>query len=486
MLNRNNRLSFFLMISSLLLLLVFLWVWLKQVYKDDLEVLTKELTFFYANTARDIEDESFHKLILGPIIEIKDSIILNVEGKRLEDVNLLFESAEKFSEAKQPDFRSLERDTNYRIEINSFDDSMFITGNRMKNVSVIMQIDDGEELRLDSILNANTPKDAPTVLEKLNKQLATKLDDKAIAASYEIIMYQDTGFLSEKLQEGYYRDILKGDVYKLAIAEFQSSVIKGMYTEILFSIFLFSLVSLAFFFIYRSLQQQQRLTALKNDFISNITHELKTPITTVGVAIEAMSSFNALNDPEKTKEYLQISKHELNRLSLLVDKVLKMSLFEQKEPKLKIEMFDLKELTQEIVTSMRLQFEKVAAKINLNIEGTDFQLNGDRLHLMSVIYNLLDNALKYSPHDPEIEINLREASEAVELEVRDNGLGISEEYQNKIFEKFFRVPTGNTHHIKGHGLGLSYVASVIRKHEGDISLKSRIGEGSRFIIQLPR
>ena len=242
MLNRNNRLSFFLMISSLLLLLVFLWVWLKQVYKDDLEVLTKELTFFYANTARDIEDESFHKLILGPIIEIKDSIILHVEDKRLEDVNLLFESAEKFSEAKQPDFRSLERDTNYRIEINSFDDSMFITGNRMKNVSVIMQIDDGEELRLDSILNANTPKDAPTVLEKLNKQLATKLDDKAIAASYEIIMYQDTGFLSEKLQEGYYRDILKGDVYKLAIAEFQSSVIKGMYTEVLFSIFLFSLV----------------------------------------------------------------------------------------------------------------------------------------------------------------------------------------------------------------------------------------------------
>ena len=122
----------------------------------------------------------------------------------------------------------------------------------------------------------------------------------------------------------------------------------------------------------------------------------------------------------------------------------------------------------------------------MNIEGTDFQLSGDRLHLMSVIYNLLDNALKYSPQDPEIEINLREAIEAVELEVRDNGLGISEEYQNKIFEKFFRVPTGNTHHIKGHGLGLSYVASVIRKHEGDISLKSRIGEGSRFIIQLPR
>jgi signal transduction histidine kinase len=105
---------------------------------------------------------------------------------------------------------------------------------------------------------------------------------------------------------------------------------------------------------------------------------------------------------------------------------------------------------------------------------------------MSVIYNLLDNALKYSPQNPEIEINLKEASEGVELEVRDNGLGISEEYQNKIFEKFFRVPTGNAHNIKGHGLGLSYVASVIRKHEGDISLKSAIGEGSRFIIQLPR
>ena len=239
-------------------------------------------------------------------------------------------------------------------------------------------------------------------------------------------------------------------------------------------------------FIYRSLRQQKRLIALKNDFISNITHELKTPITTVGVAIEALSNFNALQDPKRTEEYLDISKNELKRLSLLVDKVLRTSLFEKQEPELKLEFFDLRELIDEILKTMKLQFDKFAANVKFEWSGNDFQLEADRMHLMSVIYNLIDNALKYSNQQPEIHIKLASQGKNLALHVSDNGLGIPKEYSNRIFDKFFRVPEGDRHDTKGHGLGLSYVASVIQKHKGQIKVDSQLGKGSEFTVTIPK
>ena len=149
------------------------------------------------------------------------------------------------------------------------------------------------------------------------------------------------------------------------------------------------------------------MTQLKNDFVSNVTHELKTPITTVGVAIEALSDFEVLENPERTKEYLDISKHELNRLSILVDKVLKMSLFEKKEPELKLEKINLNSLIRDILNSMKLQFEKLDAKVVFQPLVADANLSGDKIHLTSVLYNLIDNALKYSSSPPEIDIDLK-------------------------------------------------------------------------------
>ena len=241
----------------------------------------------------------------------------------------------------------------------------------------------------------------------------------------------------------------------------------------------------AFGFIYRAWRKQQRLTAIKNDFISNITHELKTPITTVGVAIEALSSFDALSDPARTKEYLQISKQELNRLSILVDKVLKMSLFEKQEPELKLESIDLKQLIEEILASMKLQFEKYRAQIQFNTSGQNFELQADRIHLTNVLYNLIDNALKYSPERPAIQIDLAAGPSQLELQVSDRGIGIPAEFKDKIFDRFFRVPKGDAHNVKGYGLGLAYVASVVRQHRGQIGVESQAGVGSRFTLSLP-
>ena len=205
----------------------------------------------------------------------------------------------------------------------------------------------------------------------------------------------------------------------------------------------------------------------------------------MGVAIEALRNFNAINDPQRTKEYLDISQNELQRLSLLVDKVLKLSMFEKKEIELKYESLDLTDTVNEVVSSMKLQIEKHHANVSINAEGNT-SLQGDKLHLLSVVFNLLDNALKYSNGNIAVKFDIKEKGDDVELSVADNGIGISQEYKDKVFEKFFRVPFGNTHNTKGYGLGLSYVAHVIQKHKGKIEIESQPGLGSKFIITLPK
>jgi len=273
--------------------------------------------------------------------------------------------------------------------------------------------------------------------------------------------------------------------YELSIGNSSGYLIKKLASPILFSLFLVGVTVLSFGLLYRNLQRQRKLTEIKNEFISNITHELKTPIATVGVAIEALRNFNAINDPLRTKEYLDISQNELQRLSLLVDKVLKLSMFEKKAIELKYELLDLKGVVDEVVSSMKLQIEKYHATVSTTVEG-DTHLQADRLHLLSVVFNLLDNALKYGNGNTAIKFELKEKENEVELSVTDNGIGISPEYKDKVFEKFFRVPLGNTHNTKGYGLGLSYVSHVIQRHQGKIEIESQPGLGSKFIITLPK
>ncbi len=257
--------------------------------------------------------------------------------------------------------------------------------------------------------------------------------------------------------------------------------------QILLSLVLVGVTTFSFLLLYRNWRRQQKLITLKNDFISNITHELKTPIATVSVAVEALKNFNALQDPVRTQEYLDISAHELQRLSLLVDKVLKLSLFEKQAIELKKEDFDLKTLAEEVVASMRLQFEKYQAKVEMKSpEEVSFRLKADKLHFTSVIYNLLDNALKYSQPGPVLQVDLATEEDLLVLSVTDNGIGIPAAYQARVFEKFFRVPTGDHHNVKGYGLGLSYVAYVVERQGGAILLDSKEGFGSRFTIKIPR
>lgn len=274
--------------------------------------------------------------------------------------------------------------------------------------------------------------------------------------------------------------------YKLKLGNSFPYLVKQISLPILFSILLLGITILSFVLLYRNLMQQRRLTKIKNEFIGNITHELKTPIATVSVAIEAIKNFNALQDPGRTQEYLGIAGQELNRLSLLVDKVLRLSMLENREVELKIESFNVAEMLQEVLKSMQLQFEKCKAEVIVELTGVDFTIDADRMHITSVVYNLLDNAIKYRSENPVIKITaIADAAEII-LKIADNGIGIDSEYKDKIFDKFFRVPHGDKHNIKGYGLGLSYAAHILDRHGGSIEAESEKKIGTEFIIKLPR
>ena len=274
----------------------------------------------------------------------------------------------------------------------------------------------------------------------------------------------------------------------IAVYNFEPFLLRKIWSEAAFALFVFGVTSGSFWLVYRNFLKQKQLTALKNAFISNITHELKTPIATVSVALEALQNFGALDNRALTQEYLEISRNELQRLSMLVDKVLKLAIFDEKEPELQLESVNLPNLVRHVADSMRLQFEKNGATFTLNNnENPNLTLKADPTHLTSVVYNLLDNALKYGGKKIEVKMGSDDQNtEGVNLQVSDDGKGIAEAFQDKIFDKFFRVPTEDVHDTKGHGLGLSYVAAVIRLHGGSISVESQEGIGTCFNVFLPQ
>ena len=271
--------------------------------------------------------------------------------------------------------------------------------------------------------------------------------------------------------------------YRYSLLSSFPFIIGQIKLPILFSLFLIGITLLSFWLLYRNVLRQQKLAAIKNEFINNVTHELKTPIATVSVAIEALKNFNAINNPARTKEYLDISSNEMQRLSLLVEKVLSLSVFEKNKSEFYFETVQLKDLVEEVAVSLRPQLERKHATMEIHGNAT---LEGDRMHLLNVVFNLIDNAIKYSKETVSINIELKEIEKQVLLIVTDKGIGIPAEYKHKIFESFFRVPHGDTHNAKGHGLGLSYVASVVARHHGAIKVESKVNEGATFVITLPK
>lgn len=230
--------------------------------------------------------------------------------------------------------------------------------------------------------------------------------------------------------------------------------------------------------------KEKKLAMLKKDFVNNMTHELKTPITNISVASDAIRNRNNM-DNQKLKKYADIIYNENNRLHNLVDTVLQISTIEKKEESLSFQTIDLHTIINNVIISFQPLIQEKEGSITSSLTASNYKINADETHLTNVIYNLVENGIKYSKNYPEIMLTTKNQKDGILIEINDKGIGMSKETQQRIFEKFFRAESGNIHNTKGYGLGLSYVKIIIEKHFGNITFKSTRNVGSCFRIFLP-
>lgn len=265
---------------------------------------------------------------------------------------------------------------------------------------------------------------------------------------------------------------------------FYTLILKDILPQALFALILVILTATAFILSYKSLKSQILLNEQRDDFVRNMSHEIRTPVATVKVALEALKNFNRRNEPEVLEEYLSMAVDETNRLERLINRVMAVSnggdkvVTERKS-------VELRQFITEFLRSIKPRIEIENASVNAIFPDTSVIIEADILHLHGVIMNLIDNSIKYSAKPAIIDIELQAKENKAILIVSDHGPGIPEAYKSRIFDKFFRVPAGDVHNIKGYGLGLTYAQMVVNQHGGSIKYADNPGGGSRFIVTLP-
>lgn len=251
--------------------------------------------------------------------------------------------------------------------------------------------------------------------------------------------------------------------------------------------FVFILIIIfSFAFTVWTIFRQKRLSDMKSDFINNMTHEFKTPITTISLAGQALTDPEIAQEPQRIVRFSSMILDESAKLGNQVEKILQMARMDKGELKLKIKEIDLHELVEGITESYLIRFDDTPeAYINVHNEAEHAIIQGDELHIGNLIDNLIDNAVKYCQDYPQVDITTRNVKDGVEITIKDHGIGMTKETAKRIFEKFYRVPTGNVHNVKGFGLGLAYVKTIIDAHQGRIAVDSTLGQGTTFTFWLP-
>ena len=465
----------------MLLLVAFLAIYLRKSYKTEKENLKKEVGYLFINAVKNIEGgllnqlifktDSFTQRLIPPKLQVRDDSV-KVMTFVHRDENLT----------------TGETHANMKVSIKK--ENQFLLNETEGVISMIIQMNT-DSTRGDSSIHHRWTGLHPypdKLAQGLKEKFDINLQKAGLPVQYSLEQKADTmtGGIKESDIAGAYLDIASGQKYEVKLKNYHWLLFKKMAPEIILVGLLFVCLGLAFYSMAKNIEREKQLMEAKSDFIQNMTHELKTPISTVSVALEALQEFDGIDDRKKREEYLDISKNELSRLSLLVDRVLSVSGMDKDLPPAHKEHIDLSALLIQITESLRLQTEKQNISIQVHKDDGPIYLFADRQWVAGIIYNLLDNAIKYSnKENPKIDVFLFQAQHQVELKVSDNGPGIHRDHQTRIFEKFYRVPQGNVHTVKGHGLGLAYVMRVVKEMGGRVSLDSDPGRGSSFNISLP-
>lgn len=277
----------------------------------------------------------------------------------------------------------------------------------------------------------------------------------------------------------------KSEIIQLSFPENDKRLLLTLIPELGLALTFIAILSFAFFYYLYFIFRQKRLSEMKNDFINNMAHELNTPITTIGIVAGLIrQKQNDINQAD-LERYTHIIEQENQRLAENVKRTLQIAELEKNPLLVNTQTLDLHQLIIEAAENIRFCVEKAGGQLTLNLEAPTMLIEGDRMHLSNLLFNLLDNAIKYSEAPPLIVISTRKEGEYLQLLVKDNGIGIPKADLARVFDKFYRVPTGNRHDVKGFGLGLAYVKAIVEAHKGNISVESKIGNGSVFKINLP-
>ena len=258
-----------------------------------------------------------------------------------------------------------------------------------------------------------------------------------------------------------------------------------LWLDLLLSLLFTTIILASFAYTISVILQQKKLSEMKNDFINNMTHEFKTPIATISLASDSITNASVINNPDKVKRFANIISQENKRMHGQVEKVLQMALVERGRIKLNFTDVNIHQVIEQAVGNMALQVERKEGTISTQLDAEKYFIEGDLNHISNVINNLLDNANKYSPEKPEIIVSTCNKSNGIEITISDKGIGMTKEAKKRIFEKFYRVHTGNLHDVKGFGLGLAYVKAMVTAHKGSVDVKSELGKGSSFILLFP-
>lgn len=477
-------------------------IWLKSAYEKAFFDLRRESSQIFRNTIFQLRDSVFVRTI-EPSADSMYAVITKLQGNQIDKIQ------NKIS-ADSTNFKSKTSTVQVFISSSDVGDSLvkslgplsrrFQNFNSDGNRNFMIRIAP-DTLNLDSLTSYFQKNLLISSIHAIGKVSEIAFRNRSISFShFPLPMNEEQGreeFIIHEKQKSLFNDTLNTEptrlnpskYYRAQLIGIRGILLKEVAPQFLFSVFLTLTILAAFLFMYRNIRTQQKVMMLKNDFISNVSHELKTPIATVSVALEALKDFNATANPVRSKEYISIAQTELNRLSEITDKILRTTVLEERgENSIANEKVDLKNLIKKSCSTLQLLIEKEGAQINIQTPNEDCFVSGSELHLSNVLSNLLENSLKYSIPNQKtvIQIALKIEQKNIQLSIKDNGIGIAEEYKLKIFEKFFRVPTGNLHAVKGYGLGLNYVVNVVKAHNGKIHLTSKLDEGSEFVIIFPK
>jgi two-component system phosphate regulon sensor histidine kinase PhoR len=301
---------------------------------------------------------------------------------------------------------------------------------------------------------------------------SNKQDAKKLAATvHKVSLFPDDLFFND-------------DVLLVDFPNERNFILSSILSLLIGSIIFTAIIVIVFYYTIHILLRQKKLSEIKNDFINNMTHEFKTPLATISLAADAINNPSIIKDEHKVQHYSHIIKEENRRMNSQVEKVLQMALLGKNQISLSKDEIDIHEIIERTVENISILLEE-GGFITTELLAETYEITGDEVHIMNVISNLLDNAIKYSPQKPQIKISTTNNKKGIFISVEDRGMGMSSEHIKMIFEKFYRVPSGNIHNVKGFGLGLAYVKAIVDAHNGSIDVKSQLNRGSEFRIFIP-